>query len=35
MKTANREKQPFVIYAEQNGEFKKFEARAVIDATGT
>ncbi|MBL5767376.1 glutamate synthase [Heyndrickxia sporothermodurans] len=35
MKTANREKQPFVIYAEQNREFKQFEARAVIDATGT
>lgn len=35
MKTANREKQPFVIYAEQNNEFKLFEARAVIDASGT
>ncbi|MGV3489498.1 MAG: NAD(P)-binding domain-containing protein, partial [Tuberibacillus sp.] len=35
MKNANREKQPFVIYAEQNGEFKQFEARAVIDASGT
>ncbi|MED4850978.1 NAD(P)-binding domain-containing protein [Caldifermentibacillus hisashii] len=35
MKTANREKLPFIIYAEQNGEFKQFEARAVIDASGT
>ncbi|MBP2079795.1 NAD(P)/FAD-dependent oxidoreductase [Oceanobacillus polygoni] len=35
MKTANREKQPFVIYAKKNSEFKQFEARAVIDATGT
>ncbi|WP_412733885.1 NAD(P)-binding domain-containing protein [Heyndrickxia sporothermodurans] len=35
MKTANREKQPFVIIAEQNREFKQFEVRAVIDATGT
>lgn len=35
MKTTNREKQPFIIYAEQNGEFKQFEVRAVIDASGT
>lgn len=35
MKTANRENMPFVIHAEQNGEYKTFESGAVIDATGT
>ncbi|MCR2823776.1 NAD(P)-binding domain-containing protein [Lederbergia panacisoli] len=35
MKTANRENVPFVIHAENNGEYKIFEAKAVIDATGT
>ncbi|WP_439649428.1 NAD(P)-binding domain-containing protein [Lentibacillus daqui] len=35
MKTANRDQQPFVIYAEQGNELAQFEARAVIDATGT
>ncbi|WP_394578917.1 FAD-dependent oxidoreductase [Cytobacillus firmus] len=35
MKTANRENSPFVIHAEQNGEYKTFESRAVIDAAGT
>ncbi len=34
MKTANREEQPFIIYAEQNDKLVQFEARAVIDATG-
>lgn len=35
MKTANRAQQPFVIYAEQGNELVQFEAKAVIDATGT
>ncbi|GAA0359045.1 NAD(P)-binding domain-containing protein [Bacillus horti] len=35
MKTTNRENVPFVLYTEQNGAFKTFEARAVMDATGT
>ncbi|MBG9548160.1 FAD-dependent oxidoreductase [Cytobacillus firmus] len=35
MKTANRDEIPFVIHAEQNGEYKTFESRAVIDAAGT
>ncbi|UOE53712.1 FAD-dependent oxidoreductase [Bacillus sp. CMF12] len=35
MKTANRENSPYVIHAEQNGEYKTFESRAVIDAAGT
>ncbi len=35
MKSANREKQPFVLQVDQNGENKFFEARAVIDASGT
>nr|WP_246218420.1 FAD-dependent oxidoreductase [Litoribacterium kuwaitense] len=35
MKTANREQVPFVIYTETNGEFQTFQAKAVIDATGT
>ncbi|EWG11211.1 FAD-dependent oxidoreductase [Cytobacillus firmus] len=34
MKTANRDDIPFVIHAEQNGEYKTFESRAVIDAAG-
>ncbi|MGG4492211.1 NAD(P)-binding domain-containing protein [Metabacillus idriensis] len=35
MKTANRELVPFIIYTEKNGEFQTFEARAVLDSTGT
>ncbi|MFC4617904.1 FAD-dependent oxidoreductase [Camelliibacillus cellulosilyticus] len=35
MKTANREGVPFILYTEQNGDTKMFEARAVIDASGT
>ncbi|MGN7177441.1 FAD-dependent oxidoreductase [Cytobacillus sp. SAFR-174] len=35
MKTANRDDIPFVIHTEQNGEYKTFESRAVIDAAGT
>ncbi|CAG9623619.1 FAD-dependent oxidoreductase [Sutcliffiella rhizosphaerae] len=35
MKTADRESAPFVIYTENNTEYKSFEASAVIDATGT
>jgi thioredoxin reductase len=35
MKTSGRENIPFVIQVLQNDEVKQFEARAVIDATGT
>ncbi|MDQ0273418.1 FAD-dependent oxidoreductase [Cytobacillus purgationiresistens] len=35
MKTLNREKAPFIIHTETKGEYKTYEARAVIDATGT
>ncbi len=35
MKSANRDLLPFEIYAEAKGELKRFEARAVIDASGT
>ncbi|MGM0922109.1 MAG: NAD(P)-binding domain-containing protein [Bacillota bacterium] len=35
MKTANRDGVPFIIYAEKDGKFQTFEARAVLDATGT
>lgn len=35
MKTANRESVPFIIHTESNTEYKTFEAKAVIDATGT
>ncbi|HBU82425.1 MAG TPA: NAD(P)/FAD-dependent oxidoreductase [Paenibacillus sp.] len=35
MKTIGREKQPFVIYVEEEGKNKQYEARAVIDASGT
>lgn len=35
MKTANREQQPFVIHAEKEGMLTTFEARAVLDASGT
>jgi thioredoxin reductase len=35
MKSMNRENIPFIIYTESNGTYKTFEARAVIDATGT
>ncbi|MGH0600463.1 FAD-dependent oxidoreductase [Bacillus mycoides] len=35
MKTANREKMPFMIYTEKNGALQVYEARAVLDASGT
>ncbi|MGG4470722.1 hypothetical protein ABER68_22050 [Paenibacillus alvei] len=35
MKTAHREKVPFVIYTGHEGTIQAIEARAVIDATGT
>lgn len=35
MKTSGRENLPFVIQVLQDGEVKQFEARAIIDATGT
>ncbi|WP_408892108.1 NAD(P)-binding domain-containing protein [Paenibacillus taichungensis] len=35
MKTASREKQPFMIYVEEEDETKRYEARAIIDASGT
>lgn len=35
MKTANREKAPFLIYTKEDGQFNCYEARAVIDASGT
>lgn len=35
MKTANRDNVPFVLYTEQDGTLQTFEARAVLDATGT
>lgn len=35
MKAANRENIPYVIHAEQNGEYQTFESRAIIDASGT
>ncbi|SES12254.1 NAD(P)-binding domain-containing protein [Psychrobacillus sp. OK032] len=35
MKTANRDQEPFVLYIDQQGETKRIEAKAVIDATGT
>ncbi|MGP1909871.1 FAD-dependent oxidoreductase [Metabacillus sp. JX24] len=35
MKTAGRDSVPFVIYAEKEGNLQVFEAKAVIDATGT
>lgn len=35
MKTANRDGVPFIICAEKDGMFQTFEARAVLDATGT
>lgn len=35
MKSANREKQPFVLYVETEGKTTRYEARAVIDASGT
>ena len=35
MKTQNRENIPFIVHTESNGSYKTFEARAVIDATGT
>lgn len=35
MKSKNRTSQPFIIYVESNEGVKTFEARAVLDATGT
>ncbi|RPF53459.1 NAD(P)-binding domain-containing protein [Aquisalibacillus elongatus] len=35
MKSNDRENQPFIIYTKLEGAIKKFEAKAVIDATGT
>nr|WP_239614686.1 NAD(P)-binding domain-containing protein [Cohnella mopanensis] len=35
IKTAGREKLPFVIHVERDGERQTFEANAVIDASGT
>ncbi|EEL51160.1 hypothetical protein bcere0022_15200 [Bacillus cereus Rock3-44] len=35
MKTANRENMPFMIYTEKEGAFQVYEARAVLDASGT
>ncbi|WP_066290476.1 NAD(P)-binding domain-containing protein [Bacillus sp. FJAT-29937] len=35
MKALNRENIPFIIHAKSNGTYKTYEARAVIDATGT
>ncbi|WP_232275938.1 NAD(P)-binding domain-containing protein [Paenibacillus sp. 481] len=35
VKTAGREQLPFVLYVIENGERKWFEAKAVIDASGT
>ena len=35
MKTANREKMPFMIYTEKNGALQVYEASAVLDASGT
>ncbi|MBT2770924.1 NAD(P)-binding domain-containing protein [Halomonas sp. ISL-60] len=35
MKTVGREKQPFIIYVEEEGKAKQYEASAVIDASGT
>jgi thioredoxin reductase len=35
MKTANRENRPFIIYTEKDGVYKTFEARAVLDSSGT
>ena len=35
MKTANREKKPFLIYTEKEGVLQIYEARAVLDASGT
>ena len=35
MKNAKRHEQPFIVYVDKNGRSERFEARAVIDATGT
>ncbi|GAB6930775.1 FAD-dependent oxidoreductase [Paenibacillus sp. JCM 10914] len=35
MKSANRAVEPFVLYVETNDSTKRFESRAVIDASGT
>ncbi len=35
MKTARRDNLPFVVRVEQTGKVRQFEARAVIDASGT
>ena len=35
MKNINRENVPFVIHAEKDGVYQTFEARAILDASGT
>lgn len=35
MKTADRSQRPFTIQVEENGKYALYEAKAVIDATGT
>ncbi|MFB6367761.1 NAD(P)-binding domain-containing protein [Paenibacillus elgii] len=35
IKTANREKEPFVLHVLESGKSKVYEAKAVIDASGT
>ncbi|WP_374989395.1 FAD-dependent oxidoreductase (plasmid) [Priestia megaterium] len=35
MKTAGRENKPFLIYAEKDDELQTYEARAILDASGT
>lgn len=35
MKSKNRSQNPFVLYVNVDGQIKSFEARAVLDATGT
>lgn len=35
MKSAKREQTPFILYVERNGSTERYEARAVIDASGT
>jgi hypothetical protein len=34
LKTANREKQPFTLFVDENGKVQSYQARAVIDASG-
>ncbi|MEZ4885809.1 MAG: NAD(P)-binding domain-containing protein [Chitinophagales bacterium] len=35
LKTQNREREPFVVQTLHNGQYQRFEVRAVIDASGT